>query len=78
MQAMQIPDNELQAAFGRRIRELRQRRGLSQEQLAEACGLHSTYVGGIERGERNPSLINIGRIAKALTVTLYDLFATLG
>jgi transcriptional regulator with XRE-family HTH domain len=60
--------NDLQTRFGKRVRELRERLGISQEGLAERCGLHRTYVGGIERGERNPSLINIGRIADALGV----------
>lgn len=67
----------LLAAFGRRVRELRQERGLSQEQLAQKCGLHRNYVGGIERGERNPSLRNIVRIARALSVTVPELTATL-
>jgi transcriptional regulator with XRE-family HTH domain len=57
------------------VRELRAQQGLSQEQLAQRCGLHRTYIGGIERGERNPSLDNIGKIAAALSVKLTDLFA---
>jgi transcriptional regulator with XRE-family HTH domain len=47
---------------------------LSQEELAYRAGVHRTYLGGIERGERNPSLINIEAIAKALKVTLPELF----
>ena len=62
-------------AFGHRVRELRTRAGLSQEGLAERAELHWTYVGGIERGERNPSLINITYLARALGVSLADLFA---
>lgn len=65
---------DLQTAFGQRVRELRKVRGWSQEELAHRAGLHYTYVGGIERGERNPALVNIGRIARALGVTPGELF----
>jgi len=61
-------------AFGFRVRTLRHRRGWSQEELAEHCGLHRTYVGGIERGERNVSLKNIDRLARALEVRIAELF----
>ena len=64
-------------AFGRRVRALRTERGFSQEELAHRAGLHYTYVGGIERGERNPALINIGRIAAALGVSVADLCSVL-
>jgi transcriptional regulator with XRE-family HTH domain len=74
---MQATNQQLQVAFGRRIRDLRKARGLSQEDLAERAGLHRTYVGGIERGERNPSLVNIGQIAQALGVTVHELFEAL-
>jgi transcriptional regulator with XRE-family HTH domain len=69
-------DKALCRAFGRRVRALRTQRGLSQEKFAELCGLHRTYMGGIERGERNISLINIGRIAKALKMPLAELFGS--
>lgn len=59
--------------FGKRIRELRTDRGLSQEQLAELTGFHRTYIGMIERGERNISLSNIGVFAKAFEMTPSDL-----
>jgi transcriptional regulator with XRE-family HTH domain len=64
----------IQAQFGERVRELRQAKGLSQEELAFKAGVHRTYLGGIERGERNPALKNIAAIAKALNVSLSELF----
>jgi transcriptional regulator with XRE-family HTH domain len=59
--------------FGERIRTLRKQAGWSQEELAATCGLHRTYVGAVERGERNVSLINIVRLARALRVKPTDL-----
>lgn len=56
-----------------RIRELRQEQGRSQEALADACGLHRTYIGDIERTERNVSIDNIEKIAKALKVSVSEL-----
>lgn len=52
--------------LGSAIRQLRLKKGLSQEQLAFSCGLHRTYIGSVERGERNVSLENIIRIAASL------------
>ncbi len=54
--------------FGRRVRELRLERGFSQEKLAELADLHRNYVGGVERGERNVSLVNIVKLAHGLNV----------
>ncbi len=59
----------LQQAFGARLREVRKQKGFSQESLALACGLDRTYIGGVERGKRNISLINIHKIASALGVS---------
>ena len=59
--------------FGQRLRELRKKAGFSQEQFAQRCELDRTYVGGIERGERNLSLRNIEVLARALDVTISDL-----
>lgn len=56
-------------AFGRRLRVLRQAQGLSQEALADAAGIHRTYVGSVERGERNIALDNINALADALGVS---------
>lgn len=57
-----------------RVRALREAEGLSQEKLAEVTGMSRNYLGGIERGEENPSLGKVTRIAKALGLTLSDLF----
>ena len=55
--------------FGRRVRDLRKAEGFSQEAFAAECGLDRTYMGGIERGERNLALKNIAKIADALGIT---------
>ena len=65
---------QIQKQFGSRMRALRQRKGLSQEQLAYFCNLDRTYVGSVERGERNISLVNIHVIAVALGVEPKELF----
>lgn len=67
-------DEAIKAAFGQRVRELRGEKGLSQEALALACDLDRTYIGGIERGERNVSIVNIHKIAVALGVPVRELF----
>jgi transcriptional regulator with XRE-family HTH domain len=54
--------------FGRRVRAERERLGMSQEELATRAGIHRTYLGGAERGERNIGLLNLLRIARALGV----------
>jgi len=54
--------------FGERVRNLRTKHGWSQEELADVCGLHRTYIGAVERGERNISLLNIVVFAHALNV----------
>lgn len=65
---------QILGAFGDRIRRLRTEKGLSQEAFADLVGLHRTYVGGVERGERNLSLENIAKIASAFRMSLSDLF----
>lgn len=60
--------------FGERLRKLRLEQKLTQEQLAEKSGMHFTYIGQIERGIRNPSLINLFKLAKALKVPASELF----
>lgn len=68
-----MPDKQLLKAFGQQIRQLRTARGLSQEQLAEQTGFHRTYIGMVERGERNISLSNIGVFAKYFEMTASEL-----
>lgn len=68
------PDNRLRMKFGTRVRELRKKLNLSQEELGFKSNIHRTYIGAVERGEQNISLDNIGRIAKNLKVSLSELF----
>lgn len=60
--------------FGKAVRQRRHRLGVSQEAFADLCGLDRTYLGGIERGERNVALVNIEKIARALRISLSELF----
>ncbi len=63
-------DRELISIFARNVRRSRQKMGITQEKLAFEAEIDLTYVGGIERGKRNPSLLVMGRIASALSVPL--------
>ncbi len=60
--------------FGKRIKEERQKLNLSQEALAEKAGVHRTYIGMVERAEKNITLSNIYKIANALSLNLSDIF----
>lgn len=62
-------------ALGQAVRDLRVGRGISQEDLAHLSGMHRTYLGGIERGERNVSYANLKRLARALEVPASELLA---
>ncbi len=64
---------DIRAKFGKHLRKLREGKGLTQEGLADLAGLHFTYIGQIERGKRNPSLINLERLAKALKIDAGEL-----
>lgn len=66
--------NSIQAQLGQRVKQLRLQKGLSQEALAERCGLDRTYVSGIERGVRNPTLEVLHIIANGLNIDLAGLF----
>ena len=72
-----MPDSDILKRFGERVRELRKSGGWSQEEFALECGLDRTYVGGIERGERNLALRNIERIALALGLSISELMEDL-
>ena len=67
-------EKQMQKRFGEKVRDLRKSKKLSQESLALVCGLDRTYIGGVERGERNISLLNIHKIAIALNVHPKELF----
>ncbi len=64
--------------IGQRIRALRKKRGFTQEDMADRCNLHWTYIGGLERGERNPTLTTMKRIADGLKVDLHTLLGRPG
>lgn len=68
---------EFLVKFGKKVRELRERMELSQEELAARAGVHRTYLGMIERAEKNITLLNILKIAKALNLRLFSLFKDL-
>ena len=63
----------LQEVLGSRIRDLRLKKGFSQESFADHCGLHRTYMGGIERGERNLTIETVFTVARGLDLTISDL-----
>jgi transcriptional regulator with XRE-family HTH domain len=60
-------------SFGRAVKKFRLAAGLSQEKLAALAGIHRNYAGAVERGERNVAVINMCRIAKALSIPLNEL-----
>ncbi len=68
-----MSSNSILEIFGRNVQKYRKERHLSQEKLAEYAGLHRTYIGMIERAEKNITLINIEKIAKALNISLTKL-----
>ena len=69
-----LNDKEILKSFAFRVRLLRVKLGISQEELAERAGLHRTYIGMVERMERNPSLICIHKIAQGLNISIKELF----
>lgn len=69
-----MPESEILKLFGDKVREIRKQKGLSQEQLAYKADLHRTYIGMIERAEKNITLVSIEKIANALEVDIVRLF----
>jgi len=67
-------DDAVQRMLGERIRDLRRGKGWTQDRLAAETGLHRNYIGGVERGERNPTVTAVARLARALEVPLASLF----
>lgn len=67
------PSHSLRLIFAENLRRQRRARGLSQEELADLAGLHRTYVGSVERGERNISIDNIERLARSLKIESADM-----
>lgn len=65
---------DIMVRFGQAVRKIRREQGISQEELAERCGLHRTYISDVELGKRNVSLENIERIAISLNKSLVELF----
>ena len=65
---------DIRIRFGKSLRRRREKLGVSQEAFADLCELDRTYIGGIERGERNVALVNIEKIAKTLRLSLSELF----
>ena len=70
---MNLNDRHFLEQIGFRIRELRTAHRMTQAQLATSCGLHRTFIGSVERGERNVAILSLRRIAKAMRVPLSDL-----
>ncbi len=70
-----MPASKIKERFGNRVRELRREKNLTQEGLADKSGLHYTYIGVVERGQKNVSLENIEKIVKALNVSLAEFFS---
>ena len=73
-----VKQRDIRSVFGERVRELRAERDWSQEKMAEATGLHWTYIGQTERGERNLTLRSIQKIAKGLKIEMAELFKGMG
>lgn len=67
--------SKIDIQFGARIAELRKQFSISQEELAERCGVHRTYIGTVERGEKSPTLNTIYKIAKGFNMSIQELLS---
>ena len=65
---------DIRVRFGKAVRQRRHKLGVSQEAFADLCDLDRTYIGGIERGERNVALVNVQKIARALRISISEFF----
>ncbi len=65
---MRVDPERIKKEFGKHLKSLRENEGWTQEELADRAGMHFTYIGQIERGVRNPSLVNLYKLAKALGI----------
>ena len=72
---MKKPTDNIVDTLAYNVRTLRKEKGLSQEELANSCGLHRTYIGSVERGERNVTLSTLEVLSEALEVTVIDLLS---
>jgi transcriptional regulator with XRE-family HTH domain len=72
---MNLHDRTFLRALGDRLRDRRAELKLTQQELGERCGLHRTFIGSVERGERNVSILNLRQLARALRVPVSDLLA---
>ncbi len=70
-----MKDNSILPMVGKRIRQIRKLKGFTQEELGEKCGFHFSYIGGVERAEKNISLINVQKLADALEVPVQEFFS---
>jgi transcriptional regulator with XRE-family HTH domain len=69
-----MSDDEIKEKLGKRVREIRTEKGLTQHALAEKCGFTYSYIGGLERAEKNITLLNLYKVAMALDVGMYQFF----
>ena len=75
---MRRPPNDIRQAIGTAVRDLRTEARLTQEELAERCGIHAHYVSDIERGKRNVALVNLTYLADALGISTAELMSVAG